>query len=126
MNVEKIYYQRNFPIGQFLFETIGIGITINGNEDAQHALDEAKRLVCEYNEKNNPHLQSDISSPLPPEPKELPTLNIDRPIGRDEILEGIKAAADATDLNGYKLLVKNNKVWADAYATRAKELRVIA
>jgi len=124
MNVEKIYYQRNFPIGQFLFETIGIGITINGNEDAQHALDEAKRLVCEYNEKNNPHLQND--SPQPPEPPILPTLNIDRPIGMDEILEGIKAAADATALNGYKLLVKNNKVWADAYATRAKELGVIA
>jgi len=71
------------------------------------------------------HGAQPIAGPQPPEPKELPTLNIDRPIGRDEILEGIKAAADATDLNGYKLLVKNNVVWKTAYELRLQQLGLI-
>lgn len=52
MTIEKIYYQRNFRIGEFLYENIGIGIQVNEGEDALQALDEAKRLCHEYHNQN--------------------------------------------------------------------------
>jgi hypothetical protein len=123
MKIDRIYYQRNFPIGQFLFETIGISIAVNEGEDAEQALDEAKRLVCEYNEKHNPHLQQ-ADAPLPPEPAQLPVLQVDRP-PVDMILDGIMNAKDGSDLSGYKLLIKNRETWTLAYQKRAKELGII-
>lgn len=50
MRISKVYYQRNFRLGTFLFETVGVGIEVNEGEDAKQALDEAKRLTNEYGE----------------------------------------------------------------------------
>jgi hypothetical protein len=119
MDIEKIYYQRNFSIGAFLFETIGIGITINKGEDAEQALNEAKRLVIEYNEKSNPHL----SETNAPEPTTLPTLKVEREqIEGKSVTEQIATVKELKVLEGYKLLVKNNPDWLNAYNLKLKEL----
>lgn len=67
MNIEKVFYQRNFRIGDFIYESIGIGIQVDEGEDAKQALDEAKRLCHEY---HNQHIidelkhQTDESIPI--------------------------------------------------------------
>jgi hypothetical protein len=119
MRIEKIYYQRNFPIGQFLFETIGIGIIVNEGEDPQQALDEAKKLACEYNTANNPHL----AETQPSEPTTLPTLKVEREqIEGKSVAEQIATVTELKVLEGYKLLVKNNPDWLNAYNLKLKEL----
>lgn len=54
MKVEKVYYQRNFPISQFIFETIGIGATIDSDDEYEECLNDLKKKVNEYHYINYP------------------------------------------------------------------------
>lgn len=45
MQITEIYYQRNFQVGEFLYEHYGVKIGINGTEDIDQAFTEAERIV---------------------------------------------------------------------------------
>lgn len=61
MKIEKINYQKAFPIGPFLQEKIGIEIEIDNSpgsgETAEAALDLAKMIVEDWHKANNPHME---------------------------------------------------------------------
>ena len=128
MPIEVIKFKKLFPTVQYGNEEFSMEATIGPNETKEQLYDEMYKTALAQFQRNNPHLAESIQldGPLPPEPPILPTVTIDREIGGDKILEGILSAADASDLSGYKLLVKNNFVWSEAYSKRAKELGVIA
>lgn len=114
MQISKIYYQRNFRIGDFQYETIGIGIDINEGEDAKQAMDEAKRLVIEYNAEQNhpvPHIQETNI------PAELPIIQVDKgPQLEDMTLEQqIRSCKDMKVLKVYESIVKKDMLLKKAY-----------
>lgn len=45
MNITSITYRKNFPVSQFIFETIGVEVMVNDGEDAGKLLEEAKQFV---------------------------------------------------------------------------------
>lgn len=45
MNITSITYRKNFPVSQFIFETIGVEVMVNDGEDPEKILSEAKQWV---------------------------------------------------------------------------------
>ena len=111
MTISKIYYQRNFRIGDFQYETIGIGIDINEGENAHEALEEAKRLVIEYNAEQNhpvPHIQESTV------PQPLPEIQVDK-VKDISLTEQICFAENIGELKQFELLAKMNPNLQKAY-----------
>lgn len=123
MPITSVSYQRTYTVGPYMTEKIGVEASVDEGQDPKFVLAELKKLTDEVHEANNPHLQQ-TDAPLPPEPAVLPEIKVDRP-PVDMILDGIMNAKDGSDLSGYKLLIKNNQKWTDAYQKRAKELGII-
>ena len=120
MKPEKIYYQKNFPVAQFIFETIGMGITLEQGDDPEDALNEAKRLVQEYHYKNQQPagVQQTIKVPaeipnthVQPEPMFKSAMQLLKEKQDKEIdghIEAIKLAENEKTLKLYSKQVERN------------------
>lgn len=47
MQIEKVYFQKNFQVGDFLYEHIGVGVILEAGESAKEALETAMQFVKE-------------------------------------------------------------------------------
>lgn len=69
MQITEIYYQRNFQIGEFLYEHYGVKINVSGNEDIDQAFSECERIVKEQhylkNKDNSFYAQPKSDEDLP-------------------------------------------------------------
>ncbi len=123
MNVSKVYYQRNFRIGDFQYETIGIGIDVNVGEDAHAAMEEAKRLVLEYNAEQNhptPHI---VERTIPDEL--LPVMQVkDYIIATDfkVVIDEINKCETIQQLDEWNVISKGNHEARMVFASKAAQL----
>ena len=53
--MERVSYQKIFPLGQYINEKIGVDILVNDGEDPMQLLEQARLMVHEFHEKNNGH-----------------------------------------------------------------------
>src|SRR4051812_44887180 len=98
MRDEKVYYQQNFSVGQFLFVNIGVGLIVEKGETAEQVLAEAKKRVHDYFKSDNPHLFDAEQQPLQTTQTEKPIRTIEDDILSCTTLEG------ANGLRGYKMI----------------------
>lgn len=109
MHIDRVYFQRNFRIGEFLYENIGIGIAINEGEDAKLALDEAKELVNQYHWENvNKSLEHQQEEPLR-------DIQVQKPPAGHSLEEQIRACTTIKELIEFKLLADMNAKLGIAY-----------
>jgi hypothetical protein len=119
--IKSVSYTRSYVIGAFLQEKIGVEIELAENQDPLEAILEAKKLTDTAHEQANPHLYNGIQ-PIS-EPTTLPTLKVEREhIEGKSVAEQIATVEELKVLEGYKLLVKNNPDWLNAYNLKLKEL----
>lgn len=120
MTIERIYYQRNFRIGEFLYENIGIGIAINEGEDAKQALDQAKDLVEKYHWENvNKDLEHQQQEPL----RDIQVVKSTPEEQRTaDLIADILMCPTLAELESYKLLL-NRPELEMAYNQRLKHFQ---
>lgn len=113
--IEKVYYQRNFRIGDFLYENIGVGIILQPGEDAKQALDEAKRLSLEY---HNEHLQNELAH------QETPSIQTEKvETDYQTVIDEIYKCETITELKGWQKISLSSPQTITAYTTKLKQLK---
>lgn len=117
MRMDRITYQKIFPIGMYINEKIGVEMILNEGDSAMDAIAEARKFVHEAHLKYSSHST---------EPFEEVVQQIEKkPIltKLDSLINDINTCQEIRVLESYKLIVKNNKVLQDAYNQKLKELQ---
>jgi predicted RNase H-like HicB family nuclease len=73
MKVEKVLYQRIFPLSPYVNEKVGIEIIVEDGESASECLDAAKETVEAWHKSNIPP-QETYDAPIPEE--SLPVIDV--------------------------------------------------
>ena len=120
---EKVYYQRNFRISEFIYETIGAGIILDVGQEAKQALDECKALVNQYHNEN---MATSLEHQEPHIPEHLlPEIQVkDNGLSHGSTLEDhINSCTEFGVLESYYLIVKNNPTLKYVYDIKKAELQ---
>jgi hypothetical protein len=120
MKVDKVSYQKLFPIGSFVNERIGVEITIDENDDVTQVLNSAKSMVEKFHKDSNPLLYIDsVPETNPIRMKEK------RPEGTEEgIIFDIGSVKELKVLETYAFLAKNNQKINEAYQKQKQFLSI--
>ena len=116
MKVDRINYQKVFPLGMYINERIGVEIQLDKGDNPEEALLKAKEMVEAFHKENNKGLYMEGTPEIPiekPKPEEIR-------IGL--FAEDINSCKDMETLKGYRLLVKGKPELQQAYDNKLKEL----
>jgi hypothetical protein len=124
MRIEKINYQKLYPIGNFLNERVGFEASIDENDDPQQALAQLKEMADKFHEKNNaennhqesgesPENSSHKENSEPKPPQEIQIGNIEA---------GIRSCRDIKILETYRLIIKKDAGLQKAYDEMMEKL----
>lgn len=107
--ITSVYYQRNFEIAKFIYEPMGIWVTVEDGDNAGEALKNAKLWVEQQHVALNPQLYPKKNVPIPDEgygnhndhkePEVLPVIQVEKH-------EGI--IIDLKIINQYQKALNNN------------------
>jgi hypothetical protein len=127
MRIDRVSYQKVYAVAAYITERIGVEASVDEGQDPKAILAELKRLCDEVNTANNPHLQSDISAPLPPEPIVLPTIQKEVEEPTESLIELIERCTSWAGYNGLNTfsVVKKTDAENQAFLKKKKELGVI-
>lgn len=116
MKVDRISYQKVFPLGMYINERIGLEIQLDDGEDATIALSKAKAMVESFHIENNKGLYVEVNQEAIPiqKPEEIR-------IGL--LIQDIESCKDIKTLESYKLLVKGKPDFQKAYDNKLKQLK---
>lgn len=119
MHISQIKFGIKMPVMQFANETIEVTVDIMQGEDANAAIETARKLCFENHRLANPHLFADQETTV----SSIVTNTNQRPKGQVEgIIHDIQSVKELTVLKSYELLCKNNPQLKDAYQSKLKEL----
>ena len=124
MQFTSISFEKLFPTGAYMNEKIRVDISLNLGENPMDAIDEARKLVNENFEKNNPHL---VNPDIPiiskhPEEKKVQfqwTEMKEQPI---DFVKEINSCETLKVLESYKFIVKGKPELEKIYSEKLKEL----
>jgi hypothetical protein len=77
MQITEIYYQRNFQVGDFLYEHYGVRINVSGTDNIDDAYTEADKIVREQHYHKNKE-NSFYANPKSDE--DLPIVQVKEPL----------------------------------------------
>ena len=107
------------PVMQFANETIEVTVDIMQGEDANMAIETARKLCWENHKKANPQLYQDQETTV----SSIVSNTKQRPKGQVEgIIHDIQSVTELAVLKSYELLCKNNTQLKDAYQSKLKSL----
>lgn len=118
MNTRLVTYQKIFPTAnQFFNERVGIEIIVNDGENANDALNLAKKTVEDWHKQSN-----DMEIVAGNEP--IPIVQVDKgDVNQQKIIDGIKSCTDATILQEtYKFIVRKYPEIQDIYRQKLVSL----
>lgn len=119
----KIYYQRNFPIGQFLYEHIGIELIVEQGKTVDETIKEARELVFENHKKNNPQVEySEIDIPITKLVSPVNEKDTKPKTQEEKIIDDIATVTDPKVLDGYQFISKKYPSIKEAVENKRKEL----
>jgi hypothetical protein len=121
MKIDRVSYQKLFPLGVYINERIGVELSLEAGEDAKEALKTARKLVHEYHMEANKELYEKELSKVEEHPKVIhtdPKLNQEQSIIRD-----ISTVNSLTVLESYRLIAKNNPEIQKAYDNKLQSLK---
>ncbi len=112
MKVDKVTYQKVFPISLYCTERIGVEISVDEGESPEQVLDEAKRIVEEWQKESRPTelLTPDVSSPevVPAKERQPPQPLIGlTPVQEQKLVEQIESVKTVEILRVYDKIVNN-------------------
>ena len=110
---QRIFYQRNFRISEFLYETIGAGILLEQGQDAKEALNECKALVNEYHNENM-IISLEHQERYIPDDK-LPEIQVEKEIREQTLEEQMASCTEIKVLESYKFIAKKDPELQLAY-----------
>lgn len=120
MKIEKISYQKLFPLGAFINEKIGVEMQLDEGDNPLQVLNEAKKLVEKYHIDTNPQMYIDdapqISTSLPIEEVQ-PLTKV------ASLIQQINSCEEMKVLESYKFIVKNDTALQKAYDKKLKQLQ---
>ena len=119
---ERIFYQRNFRISEFLYETIGAGILLEQGQDAKQALSECKALVNEYHNENM-IISIEHQEIYIPDDK-LPDIQVEKEIREQTLEEQIMSCEEIKVLESYKFIAKKDRHLQLAYDKKMNILKL--
>jgi hypothetical protein len=64
MKIERVSYQKIFPLGQYINEKIGVDILVNDGDDPMELLKKASEMVHEFHSKNEQSFPVDTPVPV--------------------------------------------------------------
>jgi Na+-transporting NADH:ubiquinone oxidoreductase subunit NqrF len=126
MRADRISYQKLFPLGMYINEKIGVECIVNEGENPATILQEAKLMVEKFHKDSNPGLYIEVNYEALSvnNPDYSPPTNEQR---KEEATNGMIAAINSCTelkvLETFKLLVKNNTVFQEAYFKKEQELK---
>ncbi len=143
MKITTIQYHKVYNLGNYCSEKIGLEASIDETEQSLHdAAKELKEYCDEIHKQNNPHLFQetqvmDYSNPpstftnntgtdtlsMKYAPIEEPKISPEQEI--EEVLAGIEAATNETELTQWVFPASKNIKTAGAYSRRKKQLGII-
>lgn len=125
MRIERVSYQKVFPLGMYINEKIGVELILNEGEDAMEALAEARKVTHDFFDKNNPEpFVSGVKTIL-----EEPTGDVvivpklsSKEKQRLSLINSINSCDKISDLESYKLISKSNPELQTIYDNKLNEL----
>lgn len=126
MQFTSISFEKLFPTGAYMNEKIRVDVSLNLGDNAMEAIDEARKLVNENFEKNNPHLVTPDIPIIPKSILEVASIkeyhNHNQQAAQQPLTEQIKSCTDLKVLESYKFIVKGKPELELAYQNKLKEL----
>ena len=118
MKVDRISYQKLFPLGVYTNERIGMEAQLQDGDVYEDCFAELKKEVEAFHKSTNQQLYQDSDSPVAsfqkPDSKESAT---------ERMLTAINTCTEMKVLETFKLLVKNNQVFQEAYDNKLKSFQ---
>jgi hypothetical protein len=120
MQIERVTYQKVFPLGMYINEKIGVDYLLNEGDDPKAALEAAKKLCQEFHEETNKGLYIAPAA----EWDNLPEVQRTKPVSKIEAMKAdISTCTDQKVLESYKLIVKNNPDLQETYDLTLKKIQ---
>lgn len=112
MKVDKVTYQKVFPLSPYVNEKIGIEIQVDEGETPEDCLLFAKDTVENWHKKHNPELQLTLSD------DQIAEIKVERDNTYNRIasiISDIYSCKELKVLESYRLMVKSSLELQDAY-----------
>ncbi len=120
MKIEKISYQKLFPLGAFINEKIGVEMQLDEGDNPVQVLNEAKKLVEKYHIDTNPQMYIDDV----PQISTTTTIDQVQPLTKvASLIQQINSCEEIKVLESYKLIVKTDPDLQRAYDKKLKQLQ---
>jgi hypothetical protein len=122
MHISKIKFGIKMPIMQFANEVIEVTIDVMQGEDANEAIETARKLCLENHKAANPHLFADQETKISDIANAIEDKK-QRPKSQVEgLIFDLQSVTELTVLKSYELLCRNNPKLQKAYQLKLKEL----
>ena len=129
MRIEKVSYQKVFPLGMYINEKIGVELVLNEGDDAMEALSEARKVTHEFFDKNNPEPFISGVKIIEEAPQQNIGIKLDKKTQKEQQEDNfIKLINECTEIEkplgvkAYELISNNNPKLKTAYDNKLKKL----
>lgn len=85
MRIDRINYQKVFPVGAYLTERIGFEATLEEGEGAQTAIDQLRQMAEDLHKAKYPHYYTPAKRTVDPPHREEPAIQLKDPAGPDPL-----------------------------------------
>ncbi len=121
MNIDRIAYQKVFPIGSYATERIGLEATLDVGENPEEALTKLKTITNELHIATMAELEGYRGTTTRVvEEKETQVTKV--PDELQDALDGIEKCQDISELKEWWTLSKSNLKLSQAYKAKEKQL----
>lgn len=122
MNLKTVSYQKIYPTGiNYLNHRIGVEIELSPDDNPDDAFQLARQTVERWNIESNPMMAAAIAYSEPEIPL-IPKKN-GKEAATDNMILAINSCTDLKVLETFRLLVKNNPIFQEAYDKKLKQLK---
>jgi hypothetical protein len=131
MKIEKVSYQKSYPIGPFLQEKISFEASVDG-DSPEEVISRLRKMADDWHTANNPHIADDqvgpyggtITIPAINAPNTTVVQQKSEPVESRiaTIAKDIESCTELKVLESYRLLAKTKPEWKFIYDKRLKEL----
>lgn len=128
MTVDRISYQKVFPLGMYINERIGVEMQLDKGDSPDEALAKAKEMVEGFHNSTMSQYNSGFLATTHPSDTigQLPTKKVEsKEVEIGLRIEDIFSCRDLKILESYRFLVRNNPDLLDAYHKKNRELQLL-
>lgn len=122
MTIDRINFQKLFPIGIYQNVRIGVEVQISGEESPTEALTAAKDMVEKWFKETYPHV-GEVVTYADPEVSAIPVKKDSKEAAEQRVVDAIKSCVSVKGVEAFGLLARNNPFIRSAYENKLKEFK---